>query len=751
MRAAAHKKIAFLAIAAVALAYAPVAEAGNHVRVVLDLSKSMRKQDPGRVAVISTRLLFDLVNPNLSARDDSFAIIPFHLTLDWKDKSKPEYQIGPRIEATSRAQLYSALDKVKYDAQMTYFFPGLAAATAELEKTPGGNNDRRVVVLITDGLPDFPGEYQFFASEVEPRMKKANISLYVLAFAAAADPQGEALFKSMTKQTGLGDYFSDPSGQNLPENMAKIFSKSFGYTFDTDRRPGPWDADLAGPGVPERVAVILFSRPSGAITAGSPKHPAPKLSATHPAGAKELHVPAGNQSASEAAASYVLAWVNTPSAGNYHIDRSGDAHLAILRPTSVLLEVRSKLGPSIEPAAMAEVPLDLDILVKPAGGAAGDPGQTLIESYEEGAADCEGKPCWQNSDQPDSPPATDRGTVIPEGRRYGISALWKWPENIPPGEDKYLGGISASARAGRATIGRTHKKLWVYRPLSIRPTPADGYAIKRSALGSSPNALSRGDVGCTTFKLLIEKGPLPHPARPEYGLRAELDASVELRDELHEAFFTLDGRPLDIRGKQGTKPGEWYTGVRLSGDDFTKDHKLCVHLGRPTAGDPAKPREVELQMVLLEPGYNQFNVIKPFKFKVLVVPPTLLDKYGSLFILLALLLGLFALLWYLRSKPVLAPDLCYALSTGNGELKAMTFGPGSTLRALAGLVVERPIVNDAGDRVLAWVRPINEELFDLRLPQGAHLRDGDPSEIEARKEYTLSSGGTAYRFRLEYR
>ena len=59
-----------------------------HVRVVLDLSQSMTTNDPGRMAILSTILLHDLVRANTSL-GNTFEVIPFDLDWQWSDPSAP--------------------------------------------------------------------------------------------------------------------------------------------------------------------------------------------------------------------------------------------------------------------------------------------------------------------------------------------------------------------------------------------------------------------------------------------------------------------------------------------------------------------------------------------------------------------------------------------------------------------------------------------------------------------------------------
>src|SRR5579864_9297255 len=222
------------------------AQAANHVRVVLDLSLSMIHNDPGRLAILSTLLLFDLVRPNPTL-GDSFEVIPFAPSWQWTDpNAAPPTDNGAHIQARfdQREELVRRLTALAYDARMTYFYPGLLAAIQDLEGTRGNAYDVRTIVLVTDGVPELPTrerELQLIKSQLAPRLSRHGIRLYVLAFGAEAD-QNRDFFGQVVRApdgTALGEYFVDPQGHDLLTYMLQIFSGSFGYTADTARRlPG---------------------------------------------------------------------------------------------------------------------------------------------------------------------------------------------------------------------------------------------------------------------------------------------------------------------------------------------------------------------------------------------------------------------------------------------------------------------------------------------------------------------------------
>ena len=168
-------------------------EPRDHLRVVLDLSKSMRTNDPGQMAILATLLLYDLAQPNPTL-GDSFKVIPFHARWEWDNPGKPPpTSNGPMITAEygRRTQFVNELKKLAYNADWTHFYPGLLAAIRDLKTTPGGKADTRTIVLVTDGVPDDRSgtqakEAALIQQTLLPEMEQYNIRLYVLAFSSEA-------------------------------------------------------------------------------------------------------------------------------------------------------------------------------------------------------------------------------------------------------------------------------------------------------------------------------------------------------------------------------------------------------------------------------------------------------------------------------------------------------------------------------------------------------------------------------------
>jgi len=325
----------------------------------------------------------------------------------------------------------------------------------------------------------------------------------------------------------------------------------------------------------------------------------------------------------------------------------------------------------------------------------------------------------------------------------------------------YVGYVEFWAKRGEATVGslegvRAHR-VEVHPRLAIAPVPLTSYA--------SPAALERHRQACTDFTFVLAAGRLPHPDKPSYPVRGLVFATdrAVLDRELHEASFTLDGHPLDLAGTASPQPGVWTKGRSLAPAELLGKHTLCVRIGKPKAGDPSRPVELKFAATLLEDPYDEFAVIQPFSLKVLVAPPTFLERWRALLIGGASMLGLFALLWYSRDRPLLPSDLGYAVSRDGSaaSLVPCTFDEPSLLARLLGRVSERAVIPPGEDRALVRVRPVDAELFQLRLPRRVQIEPANGGEsvplhrglatIGVHRTYRLRAPGGTYLFRMEYR
>ncbi|MCG8460906.1 MAG: VWA domain-containing protein [Holophagales bacterium] len=472
--------------------------AGEHVRVVLDVSKSMRKTDPGGLAKLSTVLLYDLANPDLSL-DDSFEVLPFHPSRKWTSpRDPPPREIGRRLRPSDagRSAFATAIRGLGYDADWTYFYPGLRSAIEDLEGTPL-DSDVRVVVIVTDGLPEAPTraeEAGRIRAELQPRMVSSRIWLYVLAFGSEASANRDFFERLVRTDAGetLGEVFVDATGDGLLGHMLELFSHAFGYTQDPPRPVAlRVPVDLEGGTTPASAVAVVYT----------PDPAPPSLRLTAPAAAPRPPTsPDGVETASDAGASYALEWVLSPHPGEHELRTDARVGtVAVLRPTRLRLEVRPPAGAQAL-RTMAATPLPLEILVSPPGGAQGDPGEVQLAFRPHGprtGSDPETGASLYAWDGREGAPPSGPSKRVAEGRVYAIEAVFE--REPPPEEPFYAGYLEVEARRGAALVGalagiEAHR-VEVFPRVRIVPSPGLGDAVARGSGGGTPRALEQGERG----------------------------------------------------------------------------------------------------------------------------------------------------------------------------------------------------------------------------------------------------------------
>jgi hypothetical protein len=317
------------------------------------------------------------------------------------------------------------------------------------------------------------------------------------------------------------------------------------------------------------------------------------------------------------------------------------------------------------------------------------------------------------------------------------------------------------ARRGEPVVGaltgvHAHR-VEVHPLIAIAPLPSTAYA--------SSHALERRQEACTHFGFHLSAGQLPHAERPSYPVRAvvvPVDPATVDR-ELRDATFRLDAKQLDIEGVAATQPGGWYKGRSLTPAELIGDHELCVRIGKPSAADPARPVELRMAATLLEDPYDEFRVIEPFTLKVLVSPPTFLEKWRGAVIGGMTLSSILALLWYFRDRPILARDLGYSIGRDDATaaLSPSRSREYSSLARFLGWIAEQPVIAPGEDRPLARIRPVDDALFQLRLASGVRIDAPGREEVIAfesgratlavHRTYRLRGDNGSYLFRMEYR
>ncbi|MCP4702885.1 MAG: VWA domain-containing protein [Gammaproteobacteria bacterium] len=433
---------------------ATAGDSAKHIRVVLDISKSLSMKRPsrgwptdsGRLAILSTILLYDLTNPNFNY--DTFKVIPFDENWKWDPGAPPPESKRPFLEikqSKSRGVFVQILNSLAYNGNKTYFYPGLIRAAEDLKSAGGGKHAIKTIILITDGLPENEirqQEKELIREQLVPLLEHNKIRLYILAFGKEAFKNQiffEAMLASADKMARLGEFLVDEDGSELLYNMIRIFSYNFGFVTEAPQPlPKTKYIDLDGGFTPVRVGVVVFSKRR--------MWKAPRLSLTPPS--KGTLNKAGKlQSARETGGGYSLLWVLSPNKGIHRLKTNiSKGSVAMLRPGHVNLEVRpSPPQTARTDLAMVGKPIPLKILVKSPSGAQGDPGQTEL-TYRLVAKGISEPLTKKRAPPPNS------GIITREGREYDIMVEFPAHPQLP--EKNYDAYIEIQAyRGGKVLVG----------------------------------------------------------------------------------------------------------------------------------------------------------------------------------------------------------------------------------------------------------------------------------------------------------
>jgi hypothetical protein len=708
--------------------------AADHIRVILDNSRSMRGNDMPRLAPLATVLLFDLANPNLSL-DDSFEVLMFDPTIPlnaWKKGAPPPGGV-PRIKPVhlKRAEFVKTVLDVHYDSWNTYYLTPLQQAIDDLKRTPGGTSDRRVVVLITDGMPEDPDEGAAIRDTLIPELTKHNIPFGPEAFVK------RDLIQKILGGSSVGELFGDKTGAEMLNHMIEIYSRSFGYTAEAPvTAPSALPLDLEAAQSPERVAVVQYWK-SGA---------APAFHISSPAGGS-VNNPDGYQSAVSKGASYTLSWILRPAAGRHQLKTaSTGGSVAVLRPRRVEIEIMPQTPGGQVLSTMSRTPMPVRVLVRPPGGAKGLVGQFDFTHQTHGPLVGSS---YEWDDKKQGPPSA--GTPVGAGLQFDIFP--EFPRDPAENQGFYEGWLSIELSQREAVIARKQQRVFVYPYVRLTPVPETGDASVRGIV----RAVERNENGCASFELRKD-GSLPHANNPNYSVQAFLDGSLYNNPALSGARFTLDGKQIDYEGHLPPMHGPWTSGVPFSNAQaLIGKHELCVSIGKPKAADPSKPLEAGIRFKLLEHPYNTFPTIQPFTLKALISPPSFLQRWAA-WIGIGLTLLSMVLLWmYSRYRPALPPALRFAFARQGVDLKPKPLGEGSPVARALARVIEKPVMD--GPHLLGYVRPVDPDLYVFRpstqvrvaSESGEDARhDSDGALLAVRRTYRLKTERGEFDFRMEY-
>ena len=750
-----------ITLAAAATLAAPLTAAPEkHVRVVLDISQSMRgtksapANDPSGHALLAVSLLYDLARYELGP-DGSFQLLPFDVPPATAcPGAVPRSASGAWItpSAAGRDAFIRRILDLPYDAPCTFFYPYLDSAVRDLETTRKGSDVKRIIVLVTDGLTEdkTKSEEANLLREIAPRLRNAGIEFYLLAFGPTAGAN-EAFFRPIFEfgsASGVnGDLLSDPTGTQLVENMIRIFEMGFAYKSEVVSGK---DLDLRGGNEQRHVAVVSVydppREPRFTVTAPGGRAVSPK-GPLAPAVGREVAkaIPAG----SGKPLSYGVLWINGPADGKHSFaDAAAPRKIAILRPRNLRIELEKN---SLE-VAMLDSPMKLQAIVRPADGGSGDPGDVSLQ-FRVFAVKRDGG--YAYSPPEDWIPAVaGSGKYVPgKGRVFDIvpvfqqaSAFNKTPQN---GKwwDGYVEVRAVSDRTELAKLDKGQHPVNIYPRLSLKPDPEIATVMNgRSA------TLQGGQVGCAPFKFRVEGQPLRDA---DYTLAASIDEKL-LTGPLRGAKLRLSGQDLK----------QWIDGRKIGGRALTEAGlELCLTAPKRTSGgkDLKLPVQFALWMEADDP-YKKLDVVKPLTITSNLEPVGLWGRLWPLWLLLLTLLIGALLLALLRGSIAFPKDFRTALSEGLAPAAP-------TVRALAPAAIwhawrarpPRPVSSLTG-RLLGHVVPTDGDLYQFRPAPGfAEITEEDERGgdlltrqadgsvlLQAHRLYRVKGEGAVHHLRLEF-
>nr|VFJ49850.1 MAG: hypothetical protein BECKDK2373C_GA0170839_10276 [Candidatus Kentron sp. DK] len=750
------------------------AMAENHVRVILDLSQTMRGNDGNRNAVLSTLLLHDLVAPNTDG-GDSFAVLPFDTRWRWKNLSTPPAQTRPSIRATSgkRAEFVKSIKGLNYDARCTYFYPGLKKAIDDLKAKKPSASANQVIVLVTDGVPDNPctlnrvpvgppsrtEEKRRIIDELVPRINEAGIALYVLAFGNEA-VRNKAFFDEITKKLAINTSIRiDPDGKKLIPHMRGIFEQAFGFETQKQVKLGssPVPLDLNSKADPFRAAVLAHV-PFGHLSNIDLKPPSKgNLNAHFPLCAKEL------------GGSYCVQWVRSPGKGKYRLfgrfKKPAKGKVTVLIPVKLDLNIvpwnPKKKFPlpsfTIADRAMAtkKFVFGASVTTKHGGVA---PGDVTLE-YRYSFLNPEGETLWSRWQAP--PPN--------QTARDGAARIYPLPITFPANardEGKgYDSQVEIVIRRGSAELlrkeGRQAHTVRVWPFLSLRPMPDAAYA-------GAGSLLEENQQGCAEFQFQVESGLSDEES---FSITGEPDIPAAAKGPLDKARFSLDGIDLLPAGplpSGSTAAESWPKGLNRTLADLQDTHSMCVTLGRPLKGVD-RPIIIETRFRLNASPYDDYDVVAPFRFKIRVGKPSAWARYGAVGLMTLIALLVLFLLYYTRFRPILPGDFRYRLWVDGEDSRPPAEATGlprvSAFRRALGMSYRYDIQAADGQQI-ANLRPTRKgALFTLDTDTGAMVTPLEGGEtlqprgrfsggrswsIEAGRDYRIETENRRWLFRTEY-
>jgi uncharacterized protein (TIGR03503 family) len=225
---------------------------GNDIRILIDVSGSMKKNDPKNLRLPALRLLVGLLPPDTSAAVWNFGtkaepIVPLGLANEkWKDSAR------------------KASNKIHSKDMFTNIGAALEVATSDWGDTPSTLNQRSII-LLTDGMIDISKdkeknqlERSRILKQLLPKLQKTGVNIHTIALSKNADH--DFLQQLSTKTDGGFEQTQSA------EQLERIFLRLFEKTTQPDTVPLVDNKFLVDESILE-LTLLVFKAPGATPTA----------------------------------------------------------------------------------------------------------------------------------------------------------------------------------------------------------------------------------------------------------------------------------------------------------------------------------------------------------------------------------------------------------------------------------------------------------------------------------------------------
>ncbi|NNM01127.1 MAG: VWA domain-containing protein, partial [Gammaproteobacteria bacterium] len=300
--------VAVLAVFSISLVSAESPE----VRVLIDVSGSMKKNDPANLRVPALRLLTELLPEDATAgvwmfAQDTAALIP-----------------TAEAGAGWKKQAAQAAERVHSRGLLTDIEAALSAATGDWQPAP--QDQRRHIILLTDGVVDTSAEAEISAASRArilakqiPRLQDLKASVHTIALSSEADHE---LLRALAEGTD-GWYESVSTARDLQRTFLRMFEQA------APREGLPLDGNkfTVDSSIAELTVLAFSANPEDPVRLGLPDGSVNSL-ADHPENMRWRRE-----------AGYELITVSDPATGEWQLHAATDPDNRVLIVTDLKLQV----------------------------------------------------------------------------------------------------------------------------------------------------------------------------------------------------------------------------------------------------------------------------------------------------------------------------------------------------------------------------------------------------------------------------